>query len=301
MTETAHDVKAILAKAIAKLPKQTYLTFIDRNDNLTDEQCAKIIGGEKDDIVDNFDFFENEIGSIESYLDDCLPDEDEREALKNSESEYQEFKDECYERDNSTPYADLLRNTTRQLVRFYIRTKAGERVAMEGDSWQWDSERVDREARRLGKFAGLDFATNAEALRELVVNATYGGILCVIAYVEMSDVDSWVEYLLQGDERRRVKLTFTDPQLLLHDPWNGSGHDVKVSGQIQVKFGKAALESGHYGAMSLDAKGVGTGYSWDETAGVYKPAYKADPAAKLYTVSAKAKPDCTAPESWPGR
>jgi hypothetical protein len=299
MTETAHDTKTLLAKAIAALPEKTSLVFVDRNDELSDEQCAKIVGGDKDDIIDDFVFDAQDYG-IDYCLEEALPDEDERQALRDSD-EFQSFREECQERDESTPYKDLLRNTGRQLVRFYIRTRKGERVAMEADSWRWDDARVESEAKRLGKFAKLDYTANRDALRELVQNATYGGILCVIAYVDMADVDTWVEHCLHGDERGRVELTFTNPQLLLHDPWNGSGHDVTVSGEIKIKFGKGALEPTHYGAMSLDAKGVGTGYSWDETAAVHKPAYQCEIKTRLYRASKTAKPDVTAPESWPGR
>lgn len=299
MTDTEHDTKALLEKAIAVLPKKTYLIFIERDEAFSDENCAAIIGGKKDNVLENWELFENEWRSIDSYLESALPDDEEREALRDSD-DFEAFKDECYARDRSDAYGDILRNTGRKLVRFYIRTSKGERIAMEDGSWQWDDARVEKEAKRLGKAAGLDYEANRDNLRELVCNATYGGVLCIIGYVEMTDVDKWVEHCLEGDERGRIALTFTNPYLLLHDAWNGSGHCVKVTGDIVIRFGRGALDPTH-GVMALDAKNVGTGYSWDETSGAYKPAYQADPKDKFYKAKKGQKPDVPAPESWPGR
>jgi hypothetical protein len=300
MTTVEHDTKAILAKALAALPAKTSLIYIDYQEEFSDKDCAAIAGGQKDGVFEEgWDFSEGEAAAVDMYLADALPDEEEREALQDSD-EFSDFREACYDRDESTPFADVLRNTGRKLVRFYIRTAKGERVAMEGDSWCWDDARVEREAKRLGRLAKLDYSANRNNLRELVVNATYGGVLCVIAYVEMRDVDKWVEHCLRDEERARVALTFTNPHLLLHDAWNGSGHDVEVSGTITIRFGRGALDTTH-GVMALDAKGAGTGYSWDETCGPYKPAYQADPQARLYKARKGSKPDVPAPESWPGR
>lgn len=296
--ETEHDTKALVAKAIAKLPEKVSLIFIDYDESFTDQQCAAIVGGDKDGTWEGCDFSEGEDNSVDMYLDDALPDEEEREALKESD-EFEEFRSACYERDESTAYKDLLRNTRRKLVRFYIRTPGGNRIAMEPDSWRWDNKRIEREVKRLAKVTGLDYAANRENFRELVTNATGGGVLCVIAYVEMTDVDKWVEHCLHGDERGRVKLTFTNPQLLIHDHVNGSGHDVKVAGDITIDFGRGALDTTH-GVMVLDAKNVGTGYSWDDTCGLHKPAYQCDPVVTLYRAAKGQRRDRPAPEMWPG-
>jgi hypothetical protein len=296
--ETEHDTKALLAKAIAALPETVSLIFIDRDEEFTDKQCAAIVGGQKDEVWEDMDFSEGEDHSIDMYLDDALPDEEEREALKESD-EFDEFRQECYERDESTAYKDLLRNTGRKLVRFYIRTPGGNRIAMEPDSWRWDNKRIEREAKRLAKVTKLDFASNRENLRELVTEASYGGVLCIIAYVEMQDVDKWVEHCLYGDERGRVKLTFTNPNLLMHDAYNGSGHCVEVAGDITIDFGRGALDTTH-GVMALDAKNAGTGYSWDDTSVAYRPAYKCDPAVTLYQAAKGQRRDRPAPEAWPG-
>jgi hypothetical protein len=299
-TQSDHDTKALLAKAIEALGTKVTLSYVDYRDELSRENCARIVAGDKDAVIEELDSnFEQEYESIGYLLDQCLPDAEERNALRASE-QFEEFSQECYERDDSSVYQDLVRHTGRKPIRFYIRNRKGERIAMEQDSWSWDDERVEREAQQLCKAAGLDYDANRDNFRELVVNATYGGVLCIMAYVEMKYVNEWVEHCLRDEERNRVALTFKDPHLLLHDAWNGSGHDVQVTGSVTIRFGRGALNLTH-GVMALDAKGVGTGYSWDETAGPYWPAYKCDPDDKLYRVRKGSKPDHPAPESWPGR
>lgn len=300
MTTTEFDTEALAAKAIAALPKTVQLTYIDYRESFSDKNCAAIVGGDKDNVFDDgWDFSEGESHSLDMYLNDALPDSEERQALRDSD-DYDTFREACYDRDDSTPYADVLRNTGSKLVRFYIRNRKGERLAIHGETWNWEDKQVERCAKWIASVCKLDYALNRDNLRELVQNATSGGVLCIIAYVEMRDIDKWVEHCLYGDERGRVELTFTNPHLLAHDSWNGSGHDVKVEGQIKIDFGRGALDPTH-GVMALDAKDVGTGYSWDETAGPYKPAYKCDPAVRLYRASKGRKPDVPAPEAWPGR
>ncbi len=307
MTDTEHDdadtgefdTKALLARAIESLPKKTDLIYIDRGDELDDKQCALIVGGKSDEVVENFDFMENEDNAIDYYLEQSDLDEDEREALKDSD-DFDAFVDECRERDESTPLADLIRNTGRKMVRFYIRKDNGDRNAVPYNYRGFlDDDKAESEAKRLCRLCGLNWQENAKSFRELVDNASSGGVLCIIANVEMRDVNKWVEFCHRNPERGRVRLTFTNPNILLHDPINGSGHDVGVKGKVRVRFGLGGLDDTH-GAMSLDARNVGTGYSWQETAATYNPAYNADPEAYYYQKPKGSKPDKPAPEWWPG-
>lgn len=277
-TEVMSDFAVMLSDAIESLPEKTDLIFIDRDEALSDEQCAKMLGGERDSIIEDFDFTESEDFAIDSYLENVF-DEEEAEQFRNSEA-FDQFVQECRERDASDPYSDLVSHTGRKLVRFYFRNQRGDRTELESGSWRWDDARIEREAKRLGEAAGLDFAANREVLREVVREASYGGELCIIAYIEMQDADKWVNYCLRND-RARVTLTFHDPQLLVLDSINGSGHDVKVKGEVKIRFRGKDLDPTE-GVMALDAKNVGTGYGWDETAGLYKPAYICDPKARLY-------------------
>ena len=297
-TETEFDTEALALKAIESLPATTDMIYIDRGDELTDKECALIVGGKSDEVMESRDWTDTEEGAVDIYLNDSGLDEDERDALRESD-DFDTFREACYDRDDSTPLKDLIRNTGRQLVRFYIRNGKGERIALPYDAWRLSDEEAETHAKRLCKAAGLNWQKNADNFRELVANASGGGVLCIIAYVEMSDVNEWAEFCHRNPERGRVRLSFTNPQVHIHDHINGSGHGVDSNGIVRVRFGLGALDDGNHGAMALDAKNVGTGYSWDETAGPYKPAYKCDPAVYTYVAPKGGKPDTLAPESWP--
>ncbi len=296
---TTYNTEVLLAKAIEKLPAKTNLVYIDYRDELSNKECVLLVGGKKDEILENRDFDDSESSEIDRLLKDALPDEDERETFESSD-EIDDFRTECRERDESYPLKDLIRNTGRKPVRFYIRSGIN-RVAFPEDSWRWSEHRTEVEARKVCKAAGLNWDLNCDAMIELVQNASYGGVLCIYAYVEMSMIDKITEHCLRGDERGRVKLTFTNPNLLAHDAWNGSGHDVTVKGDITIRFGRGALEETQYGVMALDARNVGTGYSWEESCGPYLPAYICDPEVELYRARRKQPVDQVAPEAWPGR
>src|ERR1035437_3861887 len=124
MTKTRRlSAKQILKKAIDALPEKTQLTYIDYRDNLTDEQMAKVLGGETDEVIEAFDFDDYE--AIRELLKEAVPDEDEREKLKDSDDNFHHFMDACRERDESTPFTDLLGNTRRRMVRFMVPGKDG--------------------------------------------------------------------------------------------------------------------------------------------------------------------------------
>ncbi len=286
-------------KAIAALPKSLTLVYADRNDSLSDEQCARIVAGKKDEVCEELDeaFMEARWYGENCVLEQALTDEDEREALKASPY-FDDVRAAMAERDDSSPMDTMLRNTGSKLIRFYIRDKSGERIALPPDSWRWSVEETTEQARKLCNAARLDWDVNREAMIELLQNATYGGVLCVISYEEMSVIDGIVEHCLRHEDAR-VKLAFKDPRLLVHDFINGSGHDTRVKGEVVVKFGTGAL-SDRAGIMEIDAKGCGCGYSWDETCGLYKPAFRTEMNAHLYRARKNQKPDKPSSTSWPG-
>ena len=282
------SAKQILKKAIEALPEKTNLTYIDYRDNLDNEQMAKVLGGHSDDIVDAMDFDDYE--AIRELLKEGVPEEEEREKLIGSDQHFHQFMDECRDRDESTPYADLLKNTRRKMVRFMVPGSDGNfNYEMECDSWRWDAAKTEAEAKKLAGAAKIDFETNRNALIDIVQNATYGGSLCVLGYVESKELADAVEHLLRDEEKHRVRITFTDPQLLILDRMNGSGHDEGVKGTIVFEFGHKDLGT-RDGVMQLDHRGAGTGYSWsDDIAAVVYTYYKSDPKIELLGGQPEAK------------
>jgi len=288
----------LLMKAIENLPNNTYLHYVSQGDGFDAEKCNEIAGGNKDKVIENM-AFDDDYETITNYLEDALKGEDSETIKEFRQSEeFDEFLQACYDRDDSDLYAETLSQTDRQLIKFYIRNTAGERIALADGSWRWSSEYTESEAKLLCKACKLDWTVNRNAFIELVANATQGGILCLMAYVDMSDVDKWVEHCLTGDERGRMALTFQNPHVLIHDWFSGSGHDVRVVGDVSVRFGRGALDTVR-GIMEVDAKGL-NGYSWDETCGLHKPAYKTEIKAKPYKATKGQKLDKKAPEAWPG-
>lgn len=97
----------------------------------------------------------------------------------------------------------------------------------------------------------MDWATNRDAFIEIVENATYGGRLCVLYYADIQELAKAVEYLVKAhhdvpaNDKARVRLTFTDPTLLVRDWINGSGHEHSVKGQVVVEFGYADRSTHH--------------------------------------------------------
>jgi hypothetical protein len=213
----------LLNTALAGLPKKTQLTYVHYNDDLTDEQTAKILGGQHDEVWEEIcdNFIDSEDYGINYLLESALPDPDDRDHLRASD-EWQAFVDECRERDESDVLGDLLRNTRRRMVRFHFR-RDGEDVSLsdlpEGD--------VQRAAWLLR--LGIEPTTeNVAALDEIVANASYGGDLCLLAYVDVRPLAKAVNHLLGDPDARRVRITFTNPELLAINAGNGSGHSARM-------------------------------------------------------------------------
>jgi hypothetical protein len=74
--------------------------------------------------------------------------------------------------------------------------------------------------------------------------------------------DEGFAYLHDGMHRT---ISWTDPHLLLLNPWNGSGHDVKVTGTITKPWTRERV--------CVDNASTTPGYSWEQVCGPHWPAY----------------------------
>ena len=275
------EIKTAVNKAIKALPEKVTLTYIDYRDSLDAEQLAKVLGGLEDEVMESFseNNRDSEDDSVSVLLEEALPslDGNDLQQIKDSD-EYDRFREECYDRDDSTPLADLLKNCNRRMVRFYLDGGKDE-LEMAPDSYRFDEDQCRSEKQKLATMTGLDLLVNDMAFSSLIDNASYGGRVCVLAYVEVADLYKAVNHLLRDNEAR-VRMTFTDPDVLIYDGMNGSGHDEQVKGDITLEFGFADL--GVNGIFRLDEKGAGTGYSWSEDiAGTVNSAFKQDPKIEL--------------------
>jgi hypothetical protein len=276
--------RKLLRKALARLPGEVELYYVEHDDALRDEQVAKLLGGREPDVqmqVTQHFQVHSDPQCYHELLRQALSDAESRQRVKDDDAAFEQFREACDNRDRSNPFRELLRHTGRKMVRAYIRDEHKQRIETPYDTWNLDEEQVRAEAVKVAKAAGIDYDLNEKDLIELVENASGGGELCVEAYLDIASLYKGIDHLLRNPKEHRVRLTFTDPYLLLHDGLNGSGHDAKVKGTVQIEFGYDDLDP-TAGVLVLDEKGAGTGYSWsDDIAWVHKPAYESNPKMEL--------------------
>lgn len=240
---------------ISRLDEKYDLVYINRGDSLTDEQIRNLFAGEMDVLDDDWEF-ENRSQGVKCVLENLL-DDDAREWLEENDA-LEKVREAVEERDQSNPVGDLMRETGSKLMRYRFDAEA------DPDPWRFSDEQTESAARALGEAVGIDVDTNADALRELVAHASYGGGLHVLWRGDIKPVYDAVCKVRFSDPAPTITISWTDPELLVLDQWNGSGHSVRVRGTVSVAFDPDRL--------SLDtAKGPG-GYSWtDVVGGGYQP------------------------------
>ena len=216
-----HDVKTLCERAIASLPEKTYVYHIDRGDELSAEQIAWILADDMEALWESFWEWEAEQqdGAVDYYLSDTDLSSDEREALWADLHVLQDFRDEVIERDASTWFDDLIRNTPAVMIRY----DTGHSVTP--DSWSMNDDEIRDEMHAIAETLGIDYDANVDALRSLVIEASYGGELVILHRSDLADVMK-----VTGGGT----VTFTDPQVLVYDGLNGSGAMEQVKGTVTL-------------------------------------------------------------------
>jgi hypothetical protein len=259
----AKTAKRLLKRAVEEIPDNLELIYVDRDDELSAEQIAKLLGGQTDEVVESINgiYADHQNDTIDQMLSEAIPDEDVRDAFADT-SQYEDYRQACWDADKSDPYTELVKKTYAQLIRVHFRDKDNP-VELEDGSWSWD------------------------ALIELVENATGGGELCVIYYTQLVELEKAVGHLVrshhqvENPDTSRVKITFSGKvNLLVLDKNSGSGHDVTVNGNVTVEFGYKDLDQ-YSGVLQLDSEENIGGYSWKSVADPYPPAYKLEPKIEL--------------------
>lgn len=240
---------------VSRLDEKYELVFIDRGDRLSDDQVQKLLAGDEE-VLDEDWVSENRWHGVNAVLDNIL-DEDARSFLEEHEA-LERVREAIEERDESDPIRDLMCGTSSKLFRYRLDAEAT------SGAWKFSDEQMSSAARALATAAGIDFWDNCVALRELVATASYGGSLHVLWRGDIKPVYEAVCTVRFSDPAPRVTVQWTDPELLLLDQWNGSGHTVRVRGTVRLGLDPDRL--------CLDtARGPG-GYSWtDVVGGGYQP------------------------------
>jgi len=246
-------VRYFLDEALTALPEKLDLVYVDYNDRLSDDQVKSLLAGDQESLWDSTSEWESEQQHYHMrhlLFEECGLDDDEAQAVFDDDEAWEEFRETCYERDQSDWLDQLVRNTPNVQIRYDLDHEVPDYTMVED---------LAEEAQAIAEAAGIDYETNSIALRSLVANASYGGILCVLHNSDLADVlkvDNW-------GRPNGGKVIFTDPYLLVYDGLNGSGHDEQVCGTIEIEIKEDT--------MRHDAGR----YSWsDDIAGVVHGAYQ---------------------------
>ena len=253
---TSTGLDALVRRARRRIPKTTTLSYVAYDDCLSVEQIRDLLEGDEDAENKIYDCFEeSREAGIEHYLEEAIPDPEERARLEASVDHYEELRDLLYDRDDSDPLKELIKHTGSRLFRYEL----GYTLELGYDP---SAAEIARATRAMAQAAGIDSASNAKALEELAVNA-HDGELCVIWYGPVREVLDLA--LGSRHQDRWHEVVWTTPHLLVLDAGSGAGHDVDVTGSVVRHF-----EPDH---CHVDAKGGAAGYSWTEVCGPFEPAY----------------------------
>ncbi|MFF4699876.1 hypothetical protein [Streptomyces chattanoogensis] len=248
-------VQAAAGLIVSRLDEKYELVYIDRGDCLTDEQIQKLFAGEEE-VLDSDWVSENRWHGTNAVLG-SLMDKDARDFLAEHDA-LEQVREAIEERDQSDPLGDLMRETGPKLFRYRLDAEA------EADPWRFSDEQTDAAARVLGTAAGVDCKQNRDALRELVAHASYGGGLYVLWRGDIKPVYEAVCKVRWNDPAPEINVQWTDPELLVLDGLNGSGHSVRVRGTVRLAFNPDRL--------FIDAARGPAGYSWTDVVGNgYRP------------------------------
>ncbi|MEV5279850.1 hypothetical protein ACFYMW_26300 [Streptomyces sp. NPDC006692] len=252
---TADLAQAAVELIISRLDDEYELVYVDHGDRLTDEQVQKLIAGDEE-VLDEDWVSENRWRGVNAVLD-ALLNQDARDFL-DEHAALDQLREAIEERDASHPIRDLMRGTGSKLFRYRLEGQG------EPGAWKFSDAELTSVARGLAAAAGLDFWENCAALRELVANASYGGDLHVLWRGDIKPVYDAVGRARGSDSAPVITVQWTDPELLVLDRWNGSGHTVRVRGTVNLPFDPDRL--------CIDAARGPGGCSWtDVVGGGYQP------------------------------
>lgn len=212
------------------LDKSYSLIYIDYRDELTDDQIQSIIKGDIDDACDSID--EN----IIEFLTDSaytVREEVEEEILKDVATNEDDVLDDetreellymIEERDDSQPFSDLVRNTSRQWVYIQLDSVSQIKKMLSAQQWREVSQWIEHTP---AGFPALLFTADIDDLVKLHTEApknfTIDGVL-QIGWMDRYTGSGWME-----EVETSVSLPYM-AGLLQPDDGSGYGYAVDVAG-----------------------------------------------------------------------
>lgn len=169
------------------------------------------------------EWFEDDFYGLDSAIDDLkeklqtefgMDEETVEELIEKYEDE---IKGVIYDRDKSTPLDDVLKNTGKMVVFYETDLYLSERCSEDG---------VKESLKEIKKFLKIKLSDTKydKEIREMIVNASYGGNLVVYFNIDGGDISG----LVNLEDKNTV--VFSDPVLAIIDTCNGSGGDTTLRG-----------------------------------------------------------------------
>lgn len=209
----------------ALLDKNYTLRYVDYRSNLDDnlDTIGKSIRTQDyqplDELIDRW--FEDDFYGLDSAIEELNTklqaefDITEEQAEAIIEEHRDHITQTIYDRDNSTPLDDALRNTGTTVAFYdtglYLPECLNDRHAKESL----------KEIKKLLKIK-LSDKTHDKNLNDMIINASYGGRLVIYFNPDKNDIKSLIQI---GDNNT---ITFSNPTLAIIDTMNGSGGDTKL-------------------------------------------------------------------------
>jgi hypothetical protein len=296
LTAAAHPADA--AGIIAAGTEPLDLRFVQYDDQLSKEQIGMILSGQWNDVEDDVDenfgdhAYEEAVRIATAELETAVQEGSfDREWDELDPDEQDAARYAVYERDESDPLKDLLRNTRPQLMRTSLGQPAGRlqdpRFASGRHLDHGGLQARQKAIEDVLKEAGVDTSAEGvkEAIDDLITEGPYdwheGVQLDVIFYSDVADVVPSTRSDSDPEAGKEKVLEFAKPHVLLIDKWNGSGYDTVLPTPLKKTLAKPSEDGSEVpptGRVYLDDSG--DGYSWDDVCGLVKSAYGGDGAPK---------------------
>lgn len=197
--------KITLKEVIALIPERTNLFYVDYRDSFdgnvkTLQEC--ISDGTMESLYDSlndwddYEAVESEIKDLRTALENKYGI-DSKESKEITDSFEDEIKEIIRDRDESTPIADMLKNTSK----FHAHYDTGYWV--ESGSWSWNKRRINYEKKQIKKALGIQGINIWDnEIRQLLYNATGGGQLLIYFREDVKD-------LIQDDDTKSIEFSGT--------------------------------------------------------------------------------------------
>jgi hypothetical protein len=261
-TKQGYSVPRLLDEATEDLDETYQLVYVDYRDQLDSKAIDAMLSGDTEEFFSLFSDWESEQqwSGAEYHEKDLVDTILHRWARADNEfdpdvlrdlwegSEAQDsLREEIRARDSSDWVRDLARNTP--AVLFRIRASDDDFDC----NWADDDPQTAEELCAWVKLPADE--RNVKAAQSIIDNAQTFGVLYFLVTVDVLD-------LVRAPEGASIE--FTDPHVLLSNPYAGDGHEEQLFGKVTVPVSEVKTDAGQFG------------YSWMEIAGVYVSAYASE-------------------------